>query len=362
MCTHRLTTRFPQVLRLDGLVELQCGDTLDSVEVAYRTWGALSAAGDNAVVVCHALTGSSDVDQWWQDLLGPGRSLDPDRDFVICANVLGSCYGSTGPTSIRPGTGRPWGADFPPINVRDMVEVQRLLLDALGVQKIRLVIGGSLGGLQALEWALLDDRVRAVTVIAASAHHSAWCIAQSEAQRAAIVADPKWCDGHYELEAQPAAGLAAARMMAICSYRSPVSFQDRFGRAAHPGGDFQISDWIRFHGGALVDRFDANAYVALTRAMDRHDVGHGRGGVARSLGSITVPVLVVSIDSDGLYPPAEQEELSRLIPDAEIHTLHSPHGHDAFLIETGELESRVRAFRNIVESRNVVDLRAGGGA
>jgi len=159
-----------------------------------------------------------------------------------------------------------------------------------------------------------------------------------------------------------ATGFAAARMMAMCSYRTPASLEDRFGRAALPGGDFHISDWLHHHGGALVDRFDANSYVSLTRAMDRHDVGRGRGGVESTLESIAIPVLVVSIDSDGLYPPAEQEFLARLIPDAELYTIHSPHGHDAFLIETEELEDRVRSFRNAVESTNVVTLCAGGAA
>jgi homoserine O-acetyltransferase len=362
MCTHRLKAEAPRLFELDDPLVLECGTTLDRVTVAYRSWGRLTPAGDNAVVVCHALTGSADADLWWGDLIGPGRALDPERDFVICTNVLGSCYGTTGPTSPRYDACPHWGPDFPPITVRDMVEVQRRLLDALGARRIRLVIGGSLGGMQALEWVFVDERVRAAVVIAASARHSAWCIAQSEAQRAAIAADPRWAGGRYEPERQPAAGLAAARMMAMCSYRTPASLEDRFGRAALPGGDFHISDWLHHHGGALVDRFDANAYVSLTRAMDRHDVGRGRGGVESALQSIAMPVLVVSIDSDGLYPPAEQEVLARLIPNAELHTIQSPDGHDAFLIETTELEDRVRIFRDVVESRNVVTLCAGGAA
>lgn len=362
MCTHRLKVEAPRLFLLEDAVDLECGVSLEGVTVAYRSWGELSAAGDNAVVVCHALTGSADADLWWGDLFGSGKALDPERDFIICSNVLGSCYGTTGPTSPRLPGGSRWGPDFPPITVRDMVEVQRRLLDALGVHRIRLVIGGSLGGMQTLEWILTDDRVRAATVIAASARHSAWCIAQSEAQRAAIAADPKWIGGRYAPETPPAAGLAAARMMAMCSYRTPASFEHRFGRAAIPGGDFQISGWLQHHGGALVDRFDANAYVSLTRAMDRHDVGRGRGGVEAALGSIVQPVLIVSVNTDGLYPPAEQEVLARQIPDAELLTIRSPHGHDAFLIETAVLEDRVRAFREAVESRNVVALCAGGAA
>jgi homoserine O-acetyltransferase len=362
MCTHRLKAEVPRRLVLENPVELECGASLDRVTVAYRTWGRLSPAGDNAVVICHALTGSADADLWWGDLIGPGRALDPERDFIVCSNVLGSCYGTTGPTSPRGQGNATWGPDFPPITVRDMVAVQRRLLDGLGVHRIRVVIGGSLGGMQALEWALSDSRVASVVTIAASARHSAWCIAQSEAQRAAIAADPRWRGGSYRPESPPSSGLAAARMMAMCSYRTPASFEDRFGRAARPGGDFHISDWLHRHGGALVDRFDANAYVALTRAMDRHDVGRGRDGVEGALASIDIPALVVSVDSDGLYPPSEQQELARLIPGAEIHTLHSPHGHDGFLIETPDLEQRVRAFRDAVESRTVLTFCAGGAA
>ena len=362
MCTDRLAVEASCTLRLDGPFELECGTVLDNVSVAYGTWGRLTPAADNAVVICHALTGSPDADLWWGDLIGREKALDPDRDFIICTNVLGSCYGTTGPTSPRSENCSSWGPDLPPITVRDMVEVQRRLLDALGVRRVRLVIGGSLGGMQVLEWVLADERVRAAAVIAASARHSAWCIAQSEAQRAAIAADPRWEGGRYPPENPPAAGLAAARMMAMCSYRTPASLEDRFGRAALPGGDFHISDWLHHHGGALVDRFDANSYISLTRAMDRHDVGRSRGGVEATLESIALPVLVVSIDSDGLYPPAEQEFMARLIPEAELYTIHSPHGHDAFLIETAELEERIRRFREDVESRNVVRLCAGGAA
>jgi homoserine O-acetyltransferase len=362
MRTYRLKAEAPHRLLLEDPVELECGASLERVAVAYRTWGRLSRAGDNAVVICHALTGSADADLWWGDLIGPERALDPERDFVVCSNVLGSCYGTTGPTSPRGRGNATWGPDFPPITIRDMVEVQKRLLDALGVARIRVVIGGSLGGMQALEWALSDPRVASVVTIAASARHSAWCIAQSEAQRAAIAADPRWSGGRYRPENPPSSGLAAARMMAMCSYRTPASFEDRFGRAERPGGDFHVSDWLHRHGGALVDRFDANAYVALTRAMDRHDVGRGRDGVERALGSIDIPVLVVSVDSDGLYPPSEQRELARLIPGAELHTLHSVHGHDGFLIETVEVEQRVRAFRDAVESRSVVAFCAGGAA
>lgn len=328
-----------------GDFELDNGQVLPKVRIAYRSWGRLNPAATNAVVVCHALTGSPDVDIWWADLLGPGHAFDPERDFVLCCNTLGSCYGSTGPTSVRPGTDHRWGADFPATTVADTVRAHRLVLDALGVRGVRLVIGGSLGGMQALEWAIQDDRVAAAAVVAAPARHSAWAIAISDAQRTAIAADPNWCGGHYDPTRPPADGLAAARKMAMCSYRTPQSFDQRFGRQRADDGRFQIESWLGYHGGALVKRFDATCYVHLTRTMDSHDIGRGRGGFEKALNSLDIPVLAVAIDSDGLYPPAEQREIAELAPMGELAWLRSPHGHDAFLIETADLDEQFLAFR-----------------
>ncbi|MBM4397648.1 MAG: homoserine O-acetyltransferase, partial [Deltaproteobacteria bacterium] len=292
------------------------------VRVAYRTWGTLSAAADNAVVVCHALTGSADADAWWAGLFGPGRAIDPDRDFVVCSNILGGCYGTTGPWSVDPATGRPYGPDFPQPTVRDIVSVQAALVRSLGVRRVRLALGGSLGGMQALEWPLVaPDLVEAVAPIAVSGRHSAWCIGLSEAQRQAIFADPAWQGGRYEAGAGPRSGLAVARMMAMCTYRSPEDFAPKFGRRLQePGapGFYAVESYLRHQGRKLVDRFDANTYVVLTRAMDSHDVGRGRGGYEDVLRSIRVPALVVSIRSDVLYPPAEQEELATLVPRGEL--------------------------------------------
>ncbi len=338
-------------LALGGPFPLESGDRQPEVTVAYRTWGRLSPRGDNAVLVCHALTGSPDVDRWWAPLLGPGRALDPERDFVVCSNVLGSCYGTTGPTSLRP-DGHRWGGDFPVISVRDVVRVQAALLDALGVRQLRLVIGGSLGGMQVLEWALLrPGRVEAVVPIAVSARHSAWCIALSEAQRQAIYADPRWRDGRYPDGDGPEAGLAVARQIAMCTYRSRASLEARFSRDEPQPGRFAVEGWLDHHGRALVDRFDAATYVALTEAMDTHDVGRGRGGWKEALRALRVPALVVSIDSDVLYPPVEQEELAAALPGARLATLASPHGHDAFLIEGEAMNALVRGFREGLETR-----------
>jgi homoserine O-acetyltransferase len=337
-------------LELPGPFVLESGFRLPTVTVAYRTWGRPGAGGDNAVLVCHALTGSADVDRWWGALLGPGRALDPERDFVVCSNVLGSCYGTTGPTSLRPGSHGPWGADFPAVTVRDIVRVQAALLDALGVRRLRLVVGGSLGGMQVLEWALLyPERVDAIAPIGVSARHSAWCIALSEAQRQAIYADPRWRGGRYPPDDGPAAGLAVARQIAMCTYRSRASLEARFSRGEAEEGAFAVEGWLHHHGRALVARFDANTYVTLTRAMDTHDVGRGRGGWREALAAVRVPALVVSIDTDVLYPPVEQEELAAALPAGTLATLRSPHGHDAFLIEGEATNALVARFREGIE-------------
>ncbi len=331
---------------LPGPFDLESGARLPSVTVAYRTWGRLDAAGGNAVLVCHALTGSADLERWWSPLLGPGRALDPARDFVVCSNVLGGCYGTTGPTAERPGGSGRWGGSFPDVTIRDIVRAQAALVEALGVRRLRLVLGGSLGGMQVLEWALIfPQSVEAIAPIAVSARHSAWCIALSEAQRQAIYADPRWRGGSYPAHEPPEAGLAAARQVAMCTYRSRASLERRFAR--EPGGDgrFAVEGWLAHHGRALVERFDAASYVALTRAMDTHDVGRGRGEWRQALAGVRVPALVVSIDSDVLYPPVEQADLAAALPGARLVTLSSPHGHDAFLIEAEAVNEVVARFR-----------------
>ncbi|MFQ4136929.1 homoserine O-acetyltransferase [Nodosilinea sp. PGN35] len=396
-----LVSPHTQIYHLPAPLELELGGILPQVQVAYRTWGELNRQGDNAVLVCHALTGTADVDDWWAPLLGPGRSLDPSQDFIVCSNILGSCYGTTGPTSLNPETGRPYGANFPAITVRDMVHVQAKLLGGLGIKSLRLVIGGSLGGMQVLEWGVqYPDRVESLAVIAASGRHSPWCIGLSEAQRQAIYTDPRWQGGHYSPDDPPAQGLAVARMIAMSTYRSWASFHQRFGRnlqssnvspvgqthgstphpTTHPPihpppptphsplpTPYAITHYLHRHGQKLVDRFDANTYITLTHAMDSHEVGGDSGTDTRSesvperfanrpnadphqrypstLQSIPHPALVVAIDSDILYPPAEQQELADLIPQAELVWLRSPHGHDAFLIDMDTLNCQVATFR-----------------
>jgi homoserine O-acetyltransferase len=344
---------------------LEGGGRLERLQVAYRTWGRLSPAGDNAVVVCHAFTGSADVDRWWTKMFGPGRALDPERDFVVCSNILGSCYGTTGPASVDPASGQPYLATFPAFTVRDMVRVQGELARALGVKRVRAVIGGSLGGMQVLEWALLfPELVQSIVPIASPARHSAWAIGLSEAQRQAIAADPRWAGGSYDPAEPPRAGLAAARMMAMCTYRGWESFEERYGRRSQSADLFAMESYLRYQGQQLVDRFDAATYHALTRAMDTHDVSRGRGEFEAVLRGIRQPALVVTIDTDVLYVPEEQRVMARHMPGARLERLESPHGHDAFLIHVDELSSLVAEFRGRVEgheaARPAARSRAGG--
>ena len=343
---------------LPGESPLELGGALPGVRVAYRTWGRLDAAGQNAVVVCHALTGSADADRWWTGMFGAGRALDPDRDFIVCSNILGSCYGTTGPASVNPSTGRPWLGDFPPITVRDMVRAQRELLRGLGVTRVRMAVGGSLGGMQVLEWALsYPEMVEAIVPIAISARHSAWAIGLSEAQRQGIYADPRWKGGRYEMGEPPVSGLAAARMMAMCTYRHKWSFEERFGRRPQTADLFAMESYLRYQGQQFVERFDAATYVALTRAMDTHDVARGRGDLDDVLRTIRQPTLVVSIDSDVLYLPDEQEVIARGIPGAKLARLASRDGHDAFLIDVDWLSDVVAEFRGRTPARRATISR-----
>ena len=325
---------------------LECGRTLDTVTVAYRTWGDPRNAANNAILICHALTGSADVDAWWPGIISPDGAFDPETDFVVCSNILGSCYGTTGPATLKDGSGERWRAAFPRITVRDMVNVQRALIDHLGIERLALVTGPSLGGMQALEWALMyPERVDSIVPIGVGGRHSAWCIAMSEAQRHAIYADPDWNDGNYSEERMPEKGLAAARMMAICTYRSWHSFDARFCRNEKDSGQFQVQSYLRYQGEKINRRFDANTYVRLTQAMNDFDISRGRGDYLSVIRGIRQPALVVSVSSDVLYPPHEQQLLSQNMPNARHALLQSDDGHDGFLIECRELAGIISKFR-----------------
>ncbi len=329
-----------EFLEIDEPFELEYGGSLPHVRIAYRTWGVPRRT---ATLVCHALTGSADADDWWSELFGPGRALDPDRDYIVCANVLGGCYGTTGPTSLVQGTQEPFGATFPSVTIRDIVRLQARLLDRLGVETLNVVIGGSMGGMQALEWAaLFPERVDAVAPIAVGPKQSAWGVALSEAQRQAIKSDANFAGGHYPLSDGPTRGLAAARSIAMISYRSPHNFETRFGQeGADPGG---VQSYLRHQGDKLVARFDANTYLTLIGAMDSHDLGRGRESVTAALNSITQPALVLSVSSDRLYPATEVARMAYHLPNAESRQIDAPHGHDAFLIHLDEVNEHLVEF------------------
>jgi homoserine O-acetyltransferase len=343
-------------------VRLEAGDQLPEVTVAYEAWGALSARRDNAVLVLHALTGDSHVagpsgpghptPGWWDALVGPGRALDTDAWFVVAPNVLGGCQGTTGPSSAAP-DGRPWGSRFPRITIRDQVEAEALLADALGIGRWAAVLGGSMGGMRALEWAAMyPERVNALLLLAVGAYATAEQIGLQSAQIHAVRADGRFNGGDY-YDAPPGQGphlgLGAARRIAHLTYRTEDETARRFGRTPQRGEDplrggrYAIESYLDHHAAKLAQRFDANSYVVLTEAMNHHDVGRGRGGVAAALARITVPTVVGGIDTDRLYPPYLQEELAARIPHADgPHLVRSPYGHDAFLIETDQVADLVK--------------------
>ncbi len=334
-----------------GDLTLASGETLQGVEVAYELYGHLSPSGDNVVLVCHALTGSAGAGGpggWWEPLIGSGRAIDTDRYAVLCSNILGSCYGTTGPASINPATGKTYGPDFPEITVGDMVEAQLAVARELGIRRLVSVAGGSLGGLQVLEWAArAPGLVESIIPIGCGLAHQPWQIAFNEVARQAIRLDPAWVGGHYT--SQPAQGLGLARMIAMISYRSAESFRERFGRErSRGGGDFDVSAYLYGQGDKLVQRFDANAYMRITTAMDGFDVGAGRGGAAKALSGFRGAGLVIGIDSDVLYPVSDQLEIVETLREngnrVEYRELQSVHGHDAFLMEWEQLSGMVGEF------------------
>jgi homoserine O-acetyltransferase len=309
----------------------------------------------------HALTGDSHVagpvgpghptPGWWDPVVGPGRALDPERWFVVAPNVIGGCQGSTGPASIAP-DGRTWGSRFPLVTIRDSVRAETALADALGIARWACVVGGSMGGMRALEWAATEpDRVERLFLLASPAATSAEQIAWCAPQLSAIRGDPHWRGGDYHDAGPglgPHAGLGLARRLAHVTYRSEPELRSRFGRAPQGtedpwrGGRYQVESYLDHHAAKLVRRFDAGSYVTLTEAMNSHDIGRGRGGVRAALSRVTAPALVAAVDSDRLYPPHQQAELAAGIPTADqVRVIHSPHGHDGFLIEEGQVAALV---------------------
>ncbi len=349
-----------------GPLILETGGYLGAVRIAYETWGELSPERDNAVLVAHALTGDSHVigpagnghptSGWWSSVVGPGLAIDTDRFFVVAPNMLGGCQGSTGPSSLA-ADGAEWGSRFPYLTIRDQVDAQAALADRLGIDRWAAVIGGSMGGMHALEWAIgYPDRVENLAVFAAPPVTTADQIALNSVQVEAIRTDPAFRSGDYyeaPVGEGPTRGLALARRMALLNYRSPDELNLRFERAWQSavsplgdGGRFAVESYLDFHGNKFTRRFDANSYITLVEAMNSHDIGRSRGGVARALSLVTARSLVVGIDSDRLFPVEGQRELARHLPrnidgdDAVI--LESGYGHDGFLIEGEKVGAQLR--------------------
>lgn len=365
-----------RTISLAGPLALDSGASLVPVEIAYETYGALDADGGNAILICHALTGDQHVASphpitakpgWWARMVGEGKPIDPARHFIICANVLGSCMGSSGPASLA-GDGVPYAMRFPVITIRDMVRAQAMLLDHLGVGVLRAVVGGSMGGMQALSWAATyPARVRAAVVIAATARHTAQNIAFHEVGRQAIMADPRWLGGDYYASGEPpSAGLAVARMAAHITYLSEAGLTEKFGRRLQarpdsPNGaksfgfdaDFQVESYLRHQGISFVDRFDANSYLYITRAMDYFDLAEEHGGrLANAFKGSATRFCLVSFDTDWLYPTAESRSIVKALnaagAAASFVELSSPFGHDAFLLDSPELNRVVDGFLKAV--------------
>ena len=339
-------------LLTDRPLALRAGGELSSVTVAYETWGTLDADGSNAVLVLHALSLDSHAAGarepghtqlgWWDPLIGPGRAIDTDRFFVVCPNVLGGCQGTTGPASIDPATGKPYGSRFPVITIRDQVVLEAALADQLGIERWYSVVGGSMGGQRALEWAVkYCERVPRAVVIATGAAATAEQIALCSLQIRAIEADPNFHGGDfYEADDGPWRGMSIARGIGQVSYRSELELAQRFNRGhqndEHPfeGGLYTIESYLEYHGEKLAHRFDANSYIVLSRAMNHHDLGRGRGGIAEALGRVRAEVTIAGISSDGLYPLRLQHELADLVPrNKGVEIVHSIAGHDGFLTE-----------------------------
>jgi homoserine O-acetyltransferase/O-succinyltransferase len=326
-----------------GPFRLERGGTLPTVRVAYETWGTRAPDGSNAVLVEHALTGDSHVvgatgpgqptPGWWPTLVGPGAALDTDRWFVVCANVLGGCQGTTGPSSAGPDGGR-WGSRFPEVTIGDQVAIEAALADALGIDRWAAVIGGSMGGMRALEWAVSRPaRVGGLYFLASGAVASADQIGTQTTQQAAIRADPRWAGGDYAPGQGPVAGLGIARRIAHLTYRSGLELDARFGSTVQPDGRYAVGSYLDHHAAKLAARFDAGSYVVLTEAMNSWDVGRGRGGVEAALRRVTARAVVAGVDSDRLYPPAQQQRVADALG-VPLRMISSPYGHDGFLLET----------------------------
>ena len=377
-----------QCYRIPEEIVLEHGDRLSGVNVAYETYGKINNEKSNAILVCHALSGDAhaggwhkedEKPGWWDIIIGPGKALDTDKFFVICSNVLGGCKGTTGPSSINSKTGKPYGLDFPFITVKDMVNVQKMLLDHLDIDKLFAVVGGSFGGMQVLQWCVsYPDMVRLAVPIATSAYSSPQQIAFNEVGRRAITSDPDWISGNYYGRTPPARGLSLARMIGHITYLSDESMHQKFGRKLQDKSeygfdftslDFQVESYLSYHGDAFVKRFDANSYLNITKAIDYFDLTKkGSLSLAEALKSVKAKFLVISISSDWLYPPYQCKEIAEALSANDIDVRHctvrSNYGHDAFLLESGQMNYTIGNFLSRtsvgdVMIRDVVTIRHG---
>jgi len=330
-----------------GDLLLEDGETLEDVTIAYQSWGSLNERGDNAILVNHALTGWSDISGWWPSMVGAGLPFDSDKYFVVCPNVIGGCQGSTGPSSIAPDGAR-YGSRFPSLTIRDMVAAEVAFSDGLGIKKYQLAVGPSLGGMRSLEWAVqMPHRVGAICTIGSSAVATGDQIGTCSIQIRAIKTDPHFYGGDYYDKGQgPIEGMGIARRIAHLTYRTEAEMDVRFGRELQGDetGRYAVESYLDHQANKLAHRFDANTYIALTEAMNSHDIGRGRGGVVAALSGITIPVVAVAIDSDRLFPVRLAAEIAELAPlAAPLVTISSPFGHDGFLVEVESVGNVIRS-------------------
>ncbi len=356
---------------------LECGASLGPISITYETYGRLNEERNNAILICHALSGDSHVagfysetdskPGWWEFMVGPGKGIDTDRYFVICSNILGSCMGSTGPCSYNPKTVEPYGLQFPVVTTGDMVKAQRALLDYLGIDKLLSAVGGSIGGMQVLEWSLrFPDMVLSAIPLATTTKHSALTIAFNEVARQAIMADPNWNEGNYYAGPKPKLGLALARMIGHITYLSDESMRLKFGRRLQNkadfsfnfDADFQVESYLRYQGAKFVERFDANAFLYITKAADYFDIEkqHGDGSAVKSFSKAKAKFLVIAFTSDWLYPTYQSKSMVRAMKksglDVSFCEIDAQWGHDAFLLPNEQLSSMIRGFLEHVFDEN----------
>jgi homoserine O-acetyltransferase len=343
---------------------LESGEKLGPITLAYETYGTLNKQKQNAILVLHALSGDAHVagaNGWWDSLIGPGKGLDTNKYFVVCSNIIGGCRGSTGPSSTNPKTGKPYGTDFPIITIGDIVNAQKYLIDYLGIEKLLTVIGGSMGGMQALQWMIsYPEKIQSAIPIATTMKHTPQQIAFNEVGRQAIMADPAWKCGNYSGSVIPAKGLAVARMIGHITYMSDASMTEKFGRRARLdkeapkfGAEFEVEGYLRYRGDNFVKRFDANSYLYITKAIDYFNILNGKN-VASIFASLRAKVLVIAFKSDWLYPAYQSQEIVKACKLAGIDTtyceINSTYGHDAFLLETKQETQLIKHFLNTVSN------------